>query len=321
MPFGMIGSMFSSIVGAASQSETNQSNMDINQMNNEFNAREAEKAFRRETEYNDRIRAEDRAYNSASAQVERYRQAGLNPTLMMQGQGAGVAQSNGASSPSASSSGNATMQAYQPHIDASGLNGAVLGYLDLRQRKELQDEQINGLRIENQYKAQQIMAQIAKTYSEKMSHDARAKLDRTLEGLQNQIVRNQTITAESQARQQNESAELMIAERLLKSKELSTFDAKFRQEAAIRVAQALNYSNNARLSEQQRRHEVYKQLYTMYQAQGVKDANHVARRTADAIVDKAYNDARLSRKNARSFMFGGVDVGGAAHVLNEAFGF
>lgn len=278
----LIGNLF----GSKNNKDTNDTNLKINQMNNEFNAREAEKAFQRESAYNDRIRAEDREYNSAKAQVERFREAGLNPSIMMQGQGAGVAQSNGVSSGSAQSSGNARMNAFQPDLD---LSGTIHSFLSLRQQKEFQDEQINGLRIENQYKAQQIMAEILDLKAKAKSNEARAKLDSTLEGLQGQIVRNQTITAESQARQANESAELMIAERLLKSKELDNFDAKFQQEAAMRFAQVFNYIQSANLSSAQAKHEIQKELKTMKE-QGLIDAQ-TARASEPSLVEKAQDVA------------------------------
>lgn len=237
MPFGLIGSIFNSITGSNSQRETNDTNYRINQMNNEFNAREAEKAFQREVAYNDRIRAEDREYNSASAQVERYRQAGLNPSIMMQGQGAGIATSNGVSSPAASASSPGYAQAYQPNINTTGIGNAVLAFLDMKQRKELQDEQINGLRIENQYKAAEIFSRIANNYADVRNKDARAKLDKTLEGLQDQIVQNQTLTAEAQAEQARTTSMLNLANAFYRMKEFANFDQKFREESAMRVAQ------------------------------------------------------------------------------------
>ena len=42
--FGMIGSIFSSSMGARSQRKANEANLEINKMNNEFNAKEAERA-------------------------------------------------------------------------------------------------------------------------------------------------------------------------------------------------------------------------------------------------------------------------------------
>ena len=111
-----LGDTLGNLFGKKNQDNANETNLKINQMNNEFNANEAEKAFQREMLYNDRIRQEDRVYNSAKSQVERYREAGLNPALMMQGQSAGMAQSNGVSSSPASAAPSAPQQGFTPNI-------------------------------------------------------------------------------------------------------------------------------------------------------------------------------------------------------------
>ena len=186
-----IGGIFN-IIGnsqnADAQREANWTNLRINQMNNDFNAREAEKAFLRESQYNDKIRAEDRDYNSAKAQVERYRAAGLNPTLMMQGQSAGMANSNGVSSSAASAASAAPQQAFK--ADYGLLGNSIQGFLDRRQQSDLIKEQVNGIRIENQYKAAQAMQEIAESKSRELSNKAKAKLDSTIEGLQGQMMQS-----------------------------------------------------------------------------------------------------------------------------------
>ena len=57
--FGGIGSVISGAIGDKTTSDTNKTNLKINQMNNDFNAREAQKArdfqldmWNRENEYN-----------------------------------------------------------------------------------------------------------------------------------------------------------------------------------------------------------------------------------------------------------------------------
>lgn len=124
MPLGLFGSIFSSALGASSQDSANRTNLRINHMNNAFNERMLDKQnqmniaqFNREKALEQSQWERDTAYNSASAQADRFRQAGLNPTIMMKGQSAGMAQSgsvsgNGVGLPS--SSGNATMQPYYP---------------------------------------------------------------------------------------------------------------------------------------------------------------------------------------------------------------
>lgn len=97
-------------MNAASQNSANQQNMEIAQMNNEWSEKMLDKqiAYNREAwdksvEYNDKTWLRDAEYNSASAQAQRYKDANLNPALMMGSGTAGTATS--ASAPSANSIG------------------------------------------------------------------------------------------------------------------------------------------------------------------------------------------------------------------------
>lgn len=91
----VVGPIASTIGGVVSTNKTNNNNMAINQMNNEFNASEAQKARDFQLDMWNR----ENEYNTASAQRQRLSQAGLNPYLMMSGGNAGTASSAGASSP------------------------------------------------------------------------------------------------------------------------------------------------------------------------------------------------------------------------------
>lgn len=72
--FGMIGSVFGSSLSARSQRKANEMNLKINQMNNEFNAKEAEKARAFQVD----MWNKENAYNTPTAQRERMEQAGYN---------------------------------------------------------------------------------------------------------------------------------------------------------------------------------------------------------------------------------------------------
>lgn len=124
----VVGKAVSSIGNAVSTNKTNKTNMAINQMNNEFNAAEAEKARQFQLDMWNRTNE----YNSASAQRSRLEEAGLNPYLMMNGGSAGIAQSSGSSTP-ASASPPLSMQKQ----DFSGLDNALSSALQIaNQTKE-----------------------------------------------------------------------------------------------------------------------------------------------------------------------------------------
>lgn len=124
----IVGPIASSIGNAVSTNKTNKMNMSINQMNNEFNAAEAEKARQFQLDMWNRTNE----YNSASAQRSRLEEAGLNPYLMTNGGSAGTALSSGSTSP-ASAAPPLSMQ----RQDFSGLNSALSSALQIaNQTKE-----------------------------------------------------------------------------------------------------------------------------------------------------------------------------------------
>lgn len=124
----VVGQVASAIGGVASTNSTNRANMRINQMNNEFNAAEAEKSRQFQLAMWNR----ENEYNTASAQRSRLEAAGLNPYLMMNGGSAGTASSAG-SSATASASSPLSMQ----RQDFSGISNSLSSALQIaNQTKE-----------------------------------------------------------------------------------------------------------------------------------------------------------------------------------------
>lgn len=146
----IVGDIASSIGNSISTNKTNNANMAINRMNNEFNSAEAEKARQFQLD----MWNKNNEYNSASAQRSRIEEAGLNPYLMMNGGSAGVAQSSGSSAP-ASASPPLSMQ----RQDFSGLSNTLSSALQvanqtketnanvqtLQSQKSLYDAQANSI--------------------------------------------------------------------------------------------------------------------------------------------------------------------------------
>ena len=102
--FGLIGSVFSSSMSARSQRKANEANLKINQMNNEFNAKEAEKARAFQLD----MWNKENAYNTPSAQRDRMEQAGYNAYMNSADAGSASGMS---STTSASAASPAVMQA------------------------------------------------------------------------------------------------------------------------------------------------------------------------------------------------------------------
>lgn len=102
--FGMIGNIFGSSMSARSQRKANEMNLKINQMNNEFNAKEAEKARAFQLD----MWNKENAYNTPIAQRERMEQAGYNAYMSPADAGSASGMS---STTSASAASPAVMQA------------------------------------------------------------------------------------------------------------------------------------------------------------------------------------------------------------------
>lgn len=125
----VVGDVASAIGNVVSTNKTNKANMAINQMNNDFNAAEAEKARQFQLDMWNR----ENEYNSASSQRQRLSEAGLNPYLMMSGGNAGVASSAGSTSP-ATAAPPLSMQ----RQDFSGLSKSLSSALQIaNQTKEV----------------------------------------------------------------------------------------------------------------------------------------------------------------------------------------
>lgn len=125
---GAGSSALGNIFGKKSTDDTNKTNLEINKMNNEFN----EKMLDKQLAYNTDMWNKTNEYNSASSQVQRYRDAGLNPYLMMTG-GANAGTASNVSGGTASSSSPAQMQSWSP--DMSGFNQAAQMLFEKRKQE------------------------------------------------------------------------------------------------------------------------------------------------------------------------------------------
>ena len=113
--FGGVGSVISGAIGAKSTSDTNKTNLKINQMNNDFNAREAQKA--RDFQLN--MWDKENEYNKASSQRKRLEEAGYNP-YMSDAQAGTAAGMSGTSA--ATAAGALPQNPYTPDFQSVGVN-------------------------------------------------------------------------------------------------------------------------------------------------------------------------------------------------------
>lgn len=189
----IVGSALGGLFGSSSQRSANDANLTIarenNQMqmdmfnrslefnermsnqSNEFNAAEAQKL----RDWQERMYYTQRKYDTPLAQMERYRQAGINPYFAMgniqggnvQGSfGGAAAAGSAATAPGVPSLSSPTMQAYNP-TDAimQGVNGlhAAAGVF---YEGKLKSEQAKNIAIDNITKLQRDRAELSKVKAE-----------------------------------------------------------------------------------------------------------------------------------------------------------
>lgn len=299
---GAGSSLISNIFGRSSTSSANKTNMRIAQMNNEWSERMMQKQmdyntaqWEREAAYNDRVRAETNEYNSASAQAQRLRDAGINPALAMSGANAGTSQ--GGSAPCGNSVGlpspaGASVQPY--HYDFSGVGNALTTSMQIAMMQDKTAAEVNNLNAQADVARARAAADNAWTYEKlKETRVGRMFLEQTFDVRKNQMNADYQNTLRS-GRQMEENIKLTISQGLLAQKELAIFDEQRAVGIANTIADTMLKGAQTRLTQQQMIHEVQKIVETSARAQGIKISNNVAKRTANSLVRRAYKDAMPS---------------------------
>ncbi len=274
----IVGPVASSIGNAVSTNKTNKANMAINQMNNEFNAAEAEKARQFQLDMWNRTNE----YNSASAQRSRLEEAGLNPYLMMNGGSAGTAQSAGSTSPASaapplsmqrqdfSSLSNALSTALQIANQTKETNASVQS---LQSQKSLFDAQANSIlsnvdwwKLGPEYKKWSQMTGLARV------------------GLQFQ-------TDRQNLRNMTWSGNLIQAQRLgvLLDNQSKTILNKYLDEGQrlqldLMAAQYYDSMASGHLKYQQAKSEITKRIVMLAEAKGMQISNDIAEKTAEGYI-------------------------------------
>lgn len=287
---GAGASLVGNLLGSSSQSSANKTNMKIAQMNNEFN----ERMMQKQMDYNTEMWNRQNAYNTPSAQVQRLRNAGLNPSLMMgQGQTGTAAFAGGVSPASAN---QAEVRPYIP--DLSGIGEAAQQYAAMELQKSrvqsenaLTDAQTQQMYIENQYKASQILADIASKSAETKNIQAKTTYQHIENSMRKQMLGAEYELTMRQQQSVEQQTRNMMLQSLMLSKELAVFDEKTRLQLSTMSADVLVKFAQKKLTEEQAKNEIQKTLINSLDVHGKRISNSVAERTADYIVEKARLDS------------------------------
>ena len=278
----VVGDAVSAIGNMASTNSTNRTNMRINQMNNEFNAAEAEKARQFQLDMWNR----ENEYNTASAQRSRLEAAGLNPYLMMNGGNAGTAGSAGSSSP-ASASPPLSMQ----RQDFSGISNSLSSALqianqtketnavvqNLQGQKNLADAQANSILSNvDWYKLSPTYRKWLQTTG---AMRANIQLNTDKQNLDNMRWSGSLVRAQRAGQLLDNQAQTVMNKYLDQGQQL---------QLNIAAAQYEDLMSSGYLKYQQAKSELSKRILMSAQAKGQRISNRIAESTADSLI-KAYN--------------------------------
>ena len=302
--------------------ETNAMNKEIAQMNNDFNAAQFDKQinYNREATANQQAFIESmwnktNEYNSPANQMKLAREAGLNP-YNVAGQ---IAGSSAAGSASASSTMGVNPPSASPYSAIPGqiqapqlhLEGIIEQALDAYQRFSLAGaeldstrEKTQGIRIENKYKAAEIIARLGNLMENTKSQELKnayqsiinsyAKdyqqlgLDKGVNDLKLQTLNMRTISLQQAAQVE----------------QLKTLPEQLRIGISLAYADLNQRAATSKLTLQQYRTELYKSVEQQFKASGQKLNTELLNKTVDSLVnqtknlaEKSYYDSIHSRNN------------------------
>lgn len=282
-----IGAVASTAGNVASTAITNRKNRNLNQMNNEFNAEQAQLNRDFQLEMWNR----NNAYNTPTAKRQRMEDAGYSPYADMSGMSV-----VGGSVPSGDSASQMpSMQA----PDFSNIGQAITQTIDLIYRGKLTDAnlsqmnaQTHQIQIDNQTRAAENLARI-----DNLIKNSKYLNDKSIfQGIQNKYAETAQINARTM---ETESIKNMQATRqqlyvqtALMCKELNGFDEKRKLELGLLSAQVYSQWQSGQLSFEQAKTELSKRA-NLDADTGLKNAQ-----TAEQQRATEYNKLEFTQKRA-----------------------
>lgn len=275
-----IGALGGALLGRKSTDSANRTNLRINQMNNDFNAREAQKARGFQLDMWNR----ENEYNKASSQRKRLEEAGYNP-YMGDAQAGTSAGMSGTSA--AAAAGAAPQVPYTPDFQSVGVNLASA----LKMMSEKKQTDIENLNMSDLLRSQ-IWQNIGATDWRNASPEARAYnlsqgrkaaelgMASLEENLSNQRWSNNLLVA-------NIANSLLDAEsKTVMNKYL---DENQRAELNIKAANYEYLVMSGQMKRQEVNNLIADEILTYAKANGQKISNHIARETAGKLIQATNN--------------------------------
>lgn len=270
-----VGSLIGNIFGTKS---SNSQNMKINQMNNEFNAREAEKARQYQTEMWNKTND----WNSPENIRNRLQAAGYNPYLGMDSSNVGIAQNSGSSSPASASS-----PIQNNPIQFDGLQNALSTAIQMSNSTKVSNAEANNLQGQKGLADAQAAATLSGIDWYKFTPEYRNWLQTT--GMARAQLSFNTDKQNLENMQWvNKIQRAQRTDLLLSNQAKGIINKYLDSSQSLQLKLLANQSFQAfasgRLSLQQCKTEVTKQLMNMAETEGKKISNRIAAETADQLI-------------------------------------
>lgn len=278
-----IGALGGTLFGKKSTDSANKTNLKINQMNNDFNAHEAQKARDFQLDMWNR----ENEYNKASSQRKRLEEAGYNP-YMSDAQAGTATGMSGTSA--ATAAGAAPQIPYTPDFQSVGVNLASA----LKMMSEKKQTDIENLNMSDLLRSQ-IWRNVGATDWRNASPEARAYnlsqgrkaaelgMSSLEESLSNQRWSNNLLVA-------NIANSLLDAE--AKTVMNKYLDENQRAELNIKAANYEYFIMSGQMKRQEVNNLIADEILTYAKANGQKISNRIAEETADKLI-KATNNTNL----------------------------
>lgn len=280
-PLSAVGLGFgavSSVGNIFSSSRSNSQNMKINRMNNEFNAREAEKARQYQTEMWNKTNE----WNSPKNVRKRLEEAGYNPYLGMDSSNVGTAGSVGSSSPASAAS-----PIQNNPVQFDGFQNALSTAVQMANATKVSNAEVSNLQGQKSLSDARAADTLSNIDWYKLTPEYRNWLQATgmsraqlsfntdRQNLENMQWINKIQRAQRTDILLSNEAKRIINKYLDKSQSL---------QLNLMANQAFQAFASGRLSLQQCKTEVTKQLMNMAETEGKKISNKVASETADQLI-------------------------------------
>ena len=270
-----IGSLVGNIFGTKS---SNSQNMKINRMNNEFNAREAEKARQFQAEMWNKTND----WNSPKNIRKRLEEAGYNPYLGMDSSNVGTAQSAGSSSPASAAS-----PIQNNPLQFDGIQNALSTAIQMDNATKVSNAEVSNLQGQKSLSDAKAADTLSNIDWYKLTPEYRNWLQTT--GMSRAQLSFNTDRQNLENMQWiNKIQRAQRTEILLSNDAKRTINKYLDSSQSLQLKMMANQSFQAfasgRLSLQQCKTEVTKQLMNMAETEGKKISNKVASETADQLI-------------------------------------